>query len=1125
MQVITKLKLKMRTKHILTAMVLPTLFAACTADDFETVNVAGDSQRPMLSGVTLTTVDGADTRYAVEEGAAGLKFNYENGDQIGAAIIDQFDENNPKDPSKWDIIASQGGVCNPFTYDATAGTWTTINSIGVGHYIFVYPYNSTNIQRYAVNYELPVIQELYTDEEGDVDLNAAIEKGNMAIYSTLLEEKDLNVEAYMRNMFAYPTFRINIDNGEKVSTVSQVVLEYASKDNKGFIVKSGLNHKAVYAYFSDSDDETLNLCYDSDKKATDWEKVQTANLILDPETSDSKGYIAEGGEYSQYIIAKLPKGTEFQRDGNTDNKYVEVRFMIPGSLLEVTNNDVKGDYADALKMHIYTDNGIYTIDNVYDAIDFSKTTDNATKERVFARNSSYTLTLSKEAVEAGDDNYIVTTADDWNNLVSEYGNSKNYVDTPLKVQVIGGDFAFGTDTEMPEVAIFEVTTPVSVKSDVTLSNVIVSNDDKDNVLTVEEGATLTTSETFEADVIENNGTLNIAQVLDDKKKIVNYEGVASIVNNATLNIAEDAEATFALENDEDATVVNNGEININGSNKGLITNNGLMTTNGDFENEKPTYKDEKPEYEPTIVNNGEIRADKGELTNGYIIDNNGELTCRSLGGNIINNGEIDSAKDATTYITDNANGTIVVYTAIPNDDVVITNKNGVVAYTATEKEVKFKDGTTISIVNWVTVEDDLKIDDLTNIKTIEIADASLLTLPEKASVTTLIADADLTLASNLTANRLEVAENVAVEVNAGVTLKVNEMWNDGEINVAGTFEAAMSGEEDGEGEGDTTKAGIVKESGSNQAQVIWSESSVAIAKAKYEEALSAAVKAWANDSRSGIKLGVAQLGYDILNGVKSTGEDAIKAADLFEDYYEANKEEGKEDGGVTFEEQYKLSVAFEAYKKVNSSAKLLDSYTNAVNNLLTEDEDVKAFLEKVEAGSLSWTAPADKNAATARIYKDKKDAEGKTITAETQAIKAFKVAVISADIKFDNKYLTTLQGVVLCTSSDNYAPACSQVFTDSPIYLIFGEDAIAMTQDWTKAGLSRPCKTKDNVDGWGLENVKSWIEEVAASDSNSTFIKNARNYVETNDLISESKSWTYDDNIIKAIVADQEYNK
>ena len=33
----------------------------------------------------------------------------------------------------------------------------------------------------------------------------------------------------------------------------------------------------------------------------------------------------------------------------------------------------------------------------------------------------------------------------------------------------------------------------------------------------------------------------------------------------------------------------------------------------------------------------------------------------------------------------------MVYTAIPNDDVVITNKNGVVAYTATEKEVKFKD--------------------------------------------------------------------------------------------------------------------------------------------------------------------------------------------------------------------------------------------------------------------------------------------------------------------------------------------------------------------------------------------------------------------------------------------------
>ena len=175
---------------------------------------------------------------------------------------------------------------------------------------------------------------------------------------------------------------------------------------------------------------------------------------------------------------------------------------------------------------------------------------------------------------------------------------------------------------------------------------------------------------------------------------------------------------------------------------------------------------------------------------------------------------------------------------------------------------------------------------------------------------------------------------------------------------------------------------------------------------------------------------------------------------------------------------------------------------------------------KTAKEKLTWTAPVDKTAGEARIYKDSED--GKT-SAESKALAAFKQAVVDGNAYVAS--MTTLQKVALCTSTENYAPNCSQVFVDDPIYKIFGEDAIAMTQDWTKAGLSRPCKTKDNADGWGLENVKSWIEEVAASDSNSTFIKNARNYVETNDLISKSKSWTYDNNIIKAIVADQEYNK
>ena len=392
----------MRTKHILTAMVLPALFAACTADDFEVVNnVATESQRPEVSGVTLNVVGDAETRYAVDDNGSSLKFTYQNGDQIGAAIIDNYDANYPDEPSRWPIIYSQGGVCNPFTYNANTGEWSTINSVGVGHYIFVYPYDKTNLQRHAVSYNLPIIQELYQDENGAVDLNATIAKNNQAIYSDLLDEDDLNIEATMRNLFTYPTFRVNLDNGERVNTVSQIVLEYDDE----FVVKGGLNHQKVFEIFSN---KIPAYWVSSTNRVTDWDKVQTNDFLLDATVPNWDGYLADGQNgTSKYLIAKFPKNTRFKLDSNTANKYVDVRFMMPGSSLRVNPQGVivGGDYNGKLKMHIYTDNGVYTIPNVVQAITFSNTTDYEVREKVLARNASYSLTLSKEAVIPGHCNH------------------------------------------------------------------------------------------------------------------------------------------------------------------------------------------------------------------------------------------------------------------------------------------------------------------------------------------------------------------------------------------------------------------------------------------------------------------------------------------------------------------------------------------------------------------------------------------------------------------------------------------------------------------------------------------------------------------------------------------------
>ena len=190
----------MKTKHILTALALPALLAACNNDEFESMNFEqAQSERPLLSeDFSLKFSDGVETRYAVN-GDATLDFVFQSGDQIGAAIIDQFDKDAPKDPSQWDIIESLAGNY-PFEYNEQTGVWKASTRLGIGHYLFTYKYNPEDNTRGAVNYTLPTVQELYTDENGEVDLNAAIERSNKAISAALLVKDNQPLEAKLRNL-------------------------------------------------------------------------------------------------------------------------------------------------------------------------------------------------------------------------------------------------------------------------------------------------------------------------------------------------------------------------------------------------------------------------------------------------------------------------------------------------------------------------------------------------------------------------------------------------------------------------------------------------------------------------------------------------------------------------------------------------------------------------------------------------------------------------------------------------------------------------------------------------------------------------------------------------------------
>lgn len=1063
----------MKTKHILTALALPALLAACNNDEFESMNFEqAQSERPLLSeDFSLKFSDGVETRYAVD-GDATLNFVFQSGDQIGAAIIDQFDKDAPKDPSQWDIIESLAGNY-PFEYNEQTGVWKASTRLGIGHYLFTYKYNPEDNTRGAVNYILPTVQELYTDENGEVDLNAAIERSNKAISAALLVKDNQPLEAKLRNLYTYPKFVINFDNGLPIKTVSKVVLEYKdeSGQSNGFLVKGGLDHKKVWDIFEASEDY--------EKGADEYFKAEvlnTSDFLRDYKAND--GYTTF--EYNPYLVAKFPANTAVKVDGTTNNKVVEVRFMMPGAEMKYSGGSYSdGYYKGTLNMYIYTNAGIYQIKDVLEAIKFNKTTSDDAKKRVLVRNASYTLNLDKEAVEPAEkDLYIVTNTTDWNELVEAYGASQA---NDILISVVGDEFTLNAEAKMPSKATFVVDTPVKVEGAVTLSNVEVTN-----TVTVENGATLTTSGSFKATKVENNGTMNIAVVTNEDDDVVPYGGVDAIENNGTLNIAKDAKATFALENTKGAVVTNNGEITVSGSNDGEINNKAVIyiAEYSTFVNNKQAEKDDPM---PTIENEGRIIS-KGTFTNDGTVKNNGEITCDAATSGTIDNastGLIDSAKDMITYITTNE-GTIVVYESNPGSDIKVKNF-GTIKYTASEASIDF----TNSIVTDVIASKTFTISAIGNIKNVTMTAGGTLKIPANAPLYNLTVNGGtVELGSNIIVYEvLKVANSARVIVPEEMQLYAVKMDNKGSILVSGKFITEVSSE----------AAGLVQAEGP-QAEITFGYSPADEAvkdqlKSEYQTAMKAAVKAWANDYRT-LNLTVNNLKYDLLNGKKGD----TTAKQLFGQYRDAN---------LTTTEQVALTNAFNAYQAVVATATILEYYEDAVKAVVAENEKATAFQTVVKG--LTWSVSNGSD----RIYKQ----EG-NVSAETAALNDFKAAVADGTISVTN----VLDKVTLCTSSTNYAPACSQVFVTDVIYTIFSEDAIALTQDWSSL-LNQRYATDGNADNWTLNTVQNWINAVSLSTESSLILDAAKKFITDNNLLSVSKSWTYADEIIKAIVADQAYNK
>ena len=145
----------MRTKHLLTAMVLPALLAACTNDDFESLSQTAPSieGRAMVDNVTLNVLPSAGTRLAWDG-----EYSWKEGDEIGACLMDQITSSYNTPNALWhqrfDLVNYIQTNYKFTRGEGETADWTTEAKMCEGNYFFVYPYNANKGSRDAYSFEL-----------------------------------------------------------------------------------------------------------------------------------------------------------------------------------------------------------------------------------------------------------------------------------------------------------------------------------------------------------------------------------------------------------------------------------------------------------------------------------------------------------------------------------------------------------------------------------------------------------------------------------------------------------------------------------------------------------------------------------------------------------------------------------------------------------------------------------------------------------------------------------------------------------------------------------------------------------------------------------------------------------
>lgn len=385
----------MKTKHLFFAAALPLAFAACTNEEFETMNgqtAIGNDQRPLVE-VKLDFQKGdADTRVDYD----GTKYSWEGTDTIGAFLMDEIaSENRPfgatAEAWKGETWLEHYKLVDyihtdyPFSWSTEEGKWVAPSKLQEGNYFFAAPYESYGGQRQMIHRI-----DGQTQTGGTIEsMNAAIAKNQYFIGYAQIKAGTQNSEA-LGNVIMTPALapvKVTLRNigtlakdvekiiirGDRVATalnVNPTNAQYNGTKADGSIDKDGskynLQQKITWIgenYFNyanlngaKEDEYTLNsreYVYNIASGATDYSQADALRQTIHPSYSVANAKNAP--EYERQAVLSFTSPVKVEANGG------EIHFAVMVNTLEKIFID-RTDHSksEKLTMDIITTQGQIT---------------------------------------------------------------------------------------------------------------------------------------------------------------------------------------------------------------------------------------------------------------------------------------------------------------------------------------------------------------------------------------------------------------------------------------------------------------------------------------------------------------------------------------------------------------------------------------------------------------------------------------------------------------------------------------------------------------------------------------------------------------------------------------------